>query len=131
MIMKFLHSFFRSATLVIALQAMVLGSGCNRAETAPPVVSLDQLPTLLEESFAKAESQTQTLARQTTANVRQREYSKAYIDLQTLSGRSGLTREQSRAVASALLTMNNTLQAAQSQGDVAAAQTLQQRRRDK
>lgn len=121
----------RAVLTVIAALLSIGSLGCNRSESAPAVVSLEQLPGLLEKSFAKAEPQTQALARQTTDRVRQREFSKAYFDLQSLAGRSGLTREQSRTVASALLTMNNTLQSAQSQGDVAAAQTLQHHRRTK
>jgi hypothetical protein len=116
---------------LVCLVVLTAGAGCSRSDTQPQTVSLEQLPVTLEQSFAKAGEETKAQVKATADLVRQREYVRAFQSLQSLSARSGLTREQSRTVAGALLTMNNTLQNAQSQGDAVAAATLQKHRREK
>ena len=115
------------------LCVLACGGGCHRGggSAPPPALSAEELPAALEKTFAKAKPDLKELAGQITAAVRARDYPTAYLGLQTLAGKPGLSKEQQQIMASALVTVNNLLQTAQSQGDAKAAQTLNFLRQNK
>ena len=89
---------------------------------------MEELSPALDKAFGKATAEVKALASQIAGELKLPDYPKAYFDLQALSGKSGLTKEQASIVGRGLLCLNNVLQAAQSNGDQKAAQTLQRQR---
>jgi len=110
---------------------LALTGGCGRSEAPPATIAADRLPGVLEAAFAKSDPDTKGLAQQTVEYLKQNHYPLAFNSLQALTARSGLTKVQNQTLASAMLTLNNLLQNAQSQGDTAAAKTLQAHRQSK
>lgn len=86
---------------------------------------------MLDKAFAKAKPEAKDLAAQVVAAVQAKDYSKAYLTIQTLAGKPGLTKEQLSVTSRGMLTVSELLQAAQTQGDQKAAQTLKTYRLDK
>ena len=113
------------------LFVLLAGSSCDRASKPPAPLPLDQLPAALEKAFSKSEPDTRDLVGSIAASVRSQDYPKAYLGLQTLVGKSKLSREQGDVTARGMLTVNEALQEAEAKGDAVAAQTLQNLRRDK
>ena len=109
---------------VALLFVLTLGLGCNRTTPAPTPLSAEELPAALAKAFSKTQSDTKDLASQVVAAVQTQDYSKAFLTVQTLASRPGLTKEQLSVVSRATLTVNSLLQDAQSKGDANAAQTL-------
>jgi hypothetical protein len=107
---------------------LFLSSGCKRDDAPPPAVSVEQLPAALEKVFVKNAPEALSSL---LAALREKDYSKALLGLQTISASSGLNRQQVNVVAAGLVSVNNALQEAQSQGDTNAAQTLQSYRATK
>ena len=113
------------------LFVLTLGVGCNRTSPPPTPLSAEELPAAMEKAFSKAQSETKDLASQVVAAVQAKDYSKAFLAVQTLGNLPGLTKDQQSVVSRATLTVNTLLQAAQSQGDTKAAETLKTYRTDK
>lgn len=120
-----------SAGLVFTLLLLVGGLGCRKADAPPPALTLEQLPPALEKAFARGKADASEKLKPVLGALREKDYSKAFMDLQALSVLPGLSREQADVAAAGLITLNNTLQEAQSQGDQNAAQTLQSYRATK
>jgi len=99
--------------------------GCTREAGPPPALTLDQLPVAIEKAFAKAKPEASEQLNSFLAALKDKDYPKALMALQTVSALPGLNREQAKVVAAGLVTINNALQEAQSQGDQNAAQALQ------
>jgi hypothetical protein len=110
---------------------LLAGGGCNQASKPPAPLPLEQLPAALDKAYSKAAPDTKDLAVAVSAAVQSQDYSKAYVGLQSLLGKSGLTREQADVTTRGMLSVHDALQAAQAKGDAAAAQTLEVQRRDK
>lgn len=132
--MNSIRSLFRQMNtlrFVLLLGGGLLASGCGKEVKAPTPLPLSELPSALETNFAKARPDTKQLADQIVGFVKAANHSQAFLQMQTLAGHSGLTKPQNQTVARGLLTLNNALQTAQSQGDRAAAQTLSYYRQNK
>ena len=124
--------FLRTIRLLCALLFIVAVSvGCSRSSAPLTPLAAEQIPTALQEAFAKAKPETRELVNQATAALQAQDYSKVFFALQTLSGQSGLNKKQQTAANRALLTANNLLQAAQAKGDAQAAETLNSYRANK
>jgi hypothetical protein len=122
---------FRLGGLLLSLFMMALVSGCHKTDTPPPSLTIEQLPPALQQAFANAKPGLKGPLEAVVKWLEAKDYSKAYFALQTLSGQPGLTRKQAQVCASGLLTLNDALQQAQSQGDQKAAQTLKVYRENK
>jgi hypothetical protein len=124
------HLGWKGITVAL-LFVLTLGVGCNR--TSPPLapLSAEELPAALEKAFSKAKPDAKDLANQVVASVQAQDYSKAFLAIQSLASRPGLTKDQLSVTSRATLTLNSLLQAAQTKGDPQAAQTLKTYRRDK
>ena len=117
-------------TCALALVLMLV-LGCSRASAPPTPLTAEELPAALEKAFAKAKPEVKELAAQVVASVQAKSYAKAFQSLQNLAARPGLTKDQLSVASRATLTVNELLQAAQTQGDAKAAQTLKTYRLDK
>jgi hypothetical protein len=122
---------FHFTGVLFSLLFVLAGSSCDRASKPLPPLPLDQLPASLEKAFTKAEADTKELAGSVVASVHSQDYAKAYLSLQSLLGKPDLSREQKDVTARGMITVHNALEAAQANGDAAAAQTLQTLQRDK
>jgi hypothetical protein len=105
--------------------------GCSDSTPPPAPVAADQLPGLLEKTFAKAKPELKDLAGQVISALQAQDYPKAYLVLQNLAGATGLTRDQSSLASRGLMCVHELLQSAQSKGDQNAAATLDFQRRSK
>ena len=116
-----------SATrITLALLLLLMsGLGCKKDVLPPTPLPVDQFATTFNRAFAGAKADVKHLAGQIVTAVQTQDYSTAFAQLQTLTTASSLTKDQQRVLARALLTVNELLAAAQSQGDQKAAQTLQ------
>ena len=124
----------RLCTAVLALvffPMLIAGPGCKPKATMPSPIPVDQLPTLLEKAFASAATEAKDLAGQVATSVKAQDYTKAHPQLQTLAAMPNLNKDQLDVTARGLLTLNQLLQNAQTQGDQKAAQTLQNYRANK
>jgi hypothetical protein len=113
------------------LLLLISGWGCKKEVPPPTVLPVDQFAATFKNAFAGAKAEAKDLATQIVAAVEAQEYSKAYAQLQSLTSAPGLTKDQRSVLARALLTVNDLLAAAQSQGDQKAAQTIQIYQRNK
>ena len=105
--------------------------GCKKDTPPPAPLTVEELPSAIERAFSKATPENQELANQLLAAVRARDYSKAFLTIQNLSGRPGLTKEQQNVASRASLTLNELVQSAQAKGDQKAAQTIKSYLKDK
>jgi len=107
------------------LLVLLIASGCKKPEGPPPPVSLEQLPSALEKAFAKGKPEAGEPLGALQAALRDKDYPKALMAMQAVTALAGLNKEQANVAAAGLVSINNALQEAQSQGDQNAAQTLQ------
>ena len=124
------HLNLKSVTLAVLL-GLAFGAGCNRSTPPPTPLSVQELPAALEKAFSKAKPDVNDLANQVVAAVQAQDYSKAFLTIQNLASRPGLTKDQVSVTSRATLTVNSLLQAAETKGDKQAAQTLKVYRADK
>ncbi len=117
--------------LTAVLVLVFAGTACNRPAPPPTPLTEAELPTAIEQAFAKAQPELKSLAGQVISSVQAKDYSQAFNAVQQLAANPALTKEQMRVASRAALTVNGLLQTAQTQGDAKAAQTLQNYRRDK
>ena len=124
-------SRFAPSVLLSAALLMVALCGCGKPDGPPPPLTMEQLPPALQKAFAKAKPPATEAVTALLADLNGKDYTKALADMQKVSALPGLNREQANVSAAGLVTINNALQEAQSQGDQKAAQTLQTYRANK
>ncbi|MGH7972607.1 MAG: hypothetical protein ACREIC_28170 [Limisphaerales bacterium] len=131
--MNVLPSRPRAACVVLAssLLLAVLGAACSQQTPPPQVMTAEQLETALDHAFSAAKPDLRQLESDIVSTLKAPDYSRAYLQLQKLSSQTGLNKQQDQVVASGLLTVNQLLQSAQSQGDTNATQVLQNYRATK
>jgi len=110
---------------------LLFGAGCDRSSAPPAPLAVEELPAAFEKAFSKAPPEAKEVATQIVAAVQAKDYSKAFLGLQSLTSLPALNKQQVNVAASALLTVNTLLQAAQAQGDTKAAETIQHHRATK
>jgi hypothetical protein len=110
----------------LALLLLVgLSLGCSKNIPPPVPLPVGEFATTFEKAFTGAKGEAKELATQIVAAVEAKDYSKAFMQLQTLFSAPGLTKEQQGLLTRASMTLNEVLASAQSQGDQKAAQTIQ------
>ena len=108
----------------VLLFLLLFIAGCDRSSTPPPPLTLEELPAAFQKAFTKAKADAKALSDQVVVAVQAKEYSKAYVTLQSLLREPGLSKQEESLAARAALTVNAALQSAQAQGDQQAAETL-------
>ena len=109
---------------LVLLFPWLFSVGCGRNAGPPEPLPVEQLPAALQQAFSKAKPDIKEVADKVVALVEAKDYSKAFWAMQHLSTMAGLTKDQNSVTTRGLLTLNGLLQAAQTQGDQKAAQTL-------
>jgi hypothetical protein len=117
-------------TLALLL-LLISGLGCKKDVPPPTPLPVDQFAATFNKAFAGAKTEAKDLAAQIVTAVQAQDYSKAFAQLQSLTSAPSLTKDQRSVLARALLTVNDLLAAAQSQGDQKAAQTIQTYQRNR
>jgi hypothetical protein len=123
--------FCATALTLAVLLPLICGLGCKKDIPPPAALPADQFGATFDKAFAKAKPEAKELATQVVAAVQAQDYPKAFSQLQYLAATPGLNKEQRNVVASALLTVNELLAKAQSQGDQNAARTIQTYQRNR
>ena len=103
---------------------LLIAAGCDRSASPPVPLAVEQLPSMLEKVFGKANPEVKELVNQIISSVKAQDYTKAFADFQSLAAVPGLTREQSSVVGRGTLTVNGLMQAAAAKGDENAAQAV-------
>ena len=119
--MRHLYASRVSFALLLVLLAAV---GCNKSSTPPAPLAIEQLPAALEKAFTKAKPEIKSLASQIISSVQAKDFAKAYLDLQSLSGMTGLSQEQHSIAMRGALTVNELVQSAAAKGDETAAEAV-------
>lgn len=120
------------AQFILVLSALLfVGTGCKKEIPPPTALPVEQFATEFPKAFGTAPSEIKDLANQVVAAVQAKDYSQAFALVQKLTTTPGLNKDQQNLMARALLTVNEQLAAAQSQGDQNAAQTIQTYNRSK
>ena len=126
-----MKSFFARNTILFSTFAILLSSGCSKKVEPPKPLAVEQAPTSLDEAFKNAKAEAKALAVEATAALQAKDYAKALLALQSLSGRSDLTAVQRDLASRAMLAVNKALSEQASTGDQKAQQVLQIRRMTK
>jgi len=113
------------------LLGLALGVGCNRSSPPPTPLTEQELPAALQKAFRTAKPEIKDLANAVVAAVQAQDFAKAFLTIQNLANRPGLTKEQASVTSRATLTVSGLLQTAGTKGDQKAAQTLETYRKDK
>jgi|SRR5882672_6306044 len=108
----------------LSLIVAVLAIGCDRSVPPPSALPIEQLPAAFEKAFGKAKPEIKDLAQQIVSLVQGQDYAKAFFELQSLSSKPSLTKEQVSVTARGSLTVSSLLQAAQAKGDTKAAEAV-------
>jgi hypothetical protein len=124
------HLRVSSASFALVFVLLVAG-GCNKSNSPPTPLALKELPAGFEKAFSKANPEVKSLADEIVKSVQAKDFAKAFLDIQNLSGMPELTKEQVSTVARSRLTLNELLQSAEAKGDEKAATTLENYRRTK
>lgn len=115
-----------SNAVFLSLVLLLLAApGCKQSDAPPPALTLEQLPPALEQAFAKAKPEARPPEQEVMSALQAKDYPKALLSLQALAAVPGLNRQQANVVGAGIMTLNNALQQAQSQGDAQAAQALE------
>lgn len=116
---------------LVSMLVLLGTSGCNKGDTLQMALPLEELPAAFEKAFIKAKPGLKTLANEIVASVKAKDYPKAFAQLQSLALATDLTKEQSRTMGRATITVSELLQAAEAKGDEKAAVTIDNYRRTK
>lgn len=103
---------------------LVFATGCRESSGPPAPLTVEQLPAEFDQAFARAAAEPKALAGQVVSAVRSQDYGQAFLELQRLTGQSGLSKAQTQLAARGLLTLNGLLQSAQAKGDEQAKAVL-------
>lgn len=127
--MSILHS--RGIRAMMAAVALVL-AGCDGATSrpaGPPAVS--DVPKVLGEKFRGAAEEAKTLSAGAAAAIEGRKFTDAYVLINQLAAKPGLSAEEREAANQARVSVMLKLQDAAAGGDRAAADALEHHRATK
>ncbi len=132
-----MRGFRKHAVFFVFLCASFGVTGCRKEETPPAPLAVEQAPATLEGAFKpkadepKIDPQIRSLVDDAVIALTSKNYGRALFILQSLSGRSDLTAEQREFVTRSMLSANKALEEQANNGNVAAQEALELRRRTK
>jgi hypothetical protein len=105
--------------------AVLLACGCHRGDqSALTPLPVEQIPPVIEKSFAKADEETKAAASRIAADTQSHDAPAAFTEIQNMWARPGLTLEQKIALNRAQHAVSQQLSDAAQNGDDRAAETL-------
>jgi hypothetical protein len=113
------HTFCVAITLALTAGALLL-TGCGGEETSavvPVALAVESAPTTLQEAFASASGELKEHADEAVRLLQNQDYSMALVVLQTLAARTDLTASQRGLTSQALLTANQKVAEAATNGN--------------
>jgi hypothetical protein len=109
----------------IAASAQLLCWGCGKNTSSAPVpLSVEEIPSVVAQSFANSDKETQDQANQFINDVKNHDFSAAFEQIQPLARKTNLTPDQRGVLARALVTTSQKVQDAAAGGDDRANQVL-------
>lgn len=115
----------RAGSVCAAL--LLIAAGCGKSEDADPVAAKNprEAASQLESAFAKAPEASRTAALSAAQAMRDKEYEKAVVSLQTAKATEGITLEQGMAVHGSIVNLEAELISAANSGDPKAKQAYE------
>ncbi len=110
---------------LVTLVLLWLTPACSQKTVPPRILTVPELVSGLEKTFTGAKPELRDMEADIVSALKAPDYSRAYLGLQKLAAQANLSRAQGNLLASGLLSVNELLQTAQSQGDTNATQVLQ------
>jgi len=104
--------------------------GCSKSE-APPPIDVGQIPTALQDAFKGAKEPLAGLVNDLIAAVEARDWPKASVAVQALSGAASLGEKQRETVARCLISINAQVGEAAAGGNAQAEEIQRMIRQDK
>jgi hypothetical protein len=129
--MKHLRPYLRRLLVPVGLGISLALTGCGRQGEAPKEVPLAQVPQTIESAFQKAGPEARKQSGEVLEALKGKDLPKALLGLQALSARSDTTALQREIAAHCMVTVNQEVQAAATNGDNQAAEVIQYRRSTK
>ncbi len=123
--------FSKQALVGAAAMGMLALVGCSKTAQAPPPIPIAEVPQTLENAFKNSSAEANQAANQAVAAVRGDEPATALSDLQELSERSDLSKEQRIVAAQAMAAYLQKLRETADKGDKKSEEVLQQYRATK
>ena len=123
----------------VILATTVFWQACDKPAEPPKAVAIEKAPEGLKEAFKETPKQTRSpenaavkqQVNEASAALQTQDYSRALVLLESLSGRSDLTRDQREFVTSSMMAAHKALSTAASSGNADAAKALEFRRATK
>jgi hypothetical protein len=109
--------------LCLGLTAL-LACGCNKNPAPLTPLGAEQIQPVMRQAFAKADDETKAAAGKIAEDARGNDAPSAFVEIQELLRRQGLTMEQRRDLCRAQLAVSQQLSDAAQNGDQRAAETL-------
>jgi hypothetical protein len=111
--------------IVFASLAVLCGAGCHRSEDKPlATLAVEQLDPVLQQTFATADPEIRTQAREYTKAMQDHDWAGALAKLKELRSHPELTTEQRTTLARVHQTTVQQLNASAEQGDDSAAAVI-------
>src|SRR5512141_2257727 len=88
---------------------LLIPVSCSK-HAAPEALSLDQVPSAMDNAFKKVQPDTREQVQSITTSVQNKDYAKAYLELQNLCSQPNLTAEQRQVATRSMLAVNAQLQ---------------------
>jgi hypothetical protein len=99
-------------------------AGCKPSNAAPTPLPVEQIPAAMRKAFVSAAPGTKQLVEQMLEALQATNYPAAYQGVQAVSAAAGNTREQMLVASRAMLSLNDLLKQASTQGDAVASEFI-------
>ena len=112
------------SSFLLACSCLLVAAGCGKNEP-PQGLPAEQVPAAVQSAFEEATPEVKDAAKEVVNSLQGKDQAKAFLELNTLSTRTDLTPAQREAASRSMLSLNESLRTAASQGDQRAAEALQ------
>ena len=117
--------------LIVLTLAAWVGAGCGQGTGGGQAKSEDEVRSGMSKAFGTASAEAKALADEAAAALKAQEDAKAFLQLNALTARQDLSREQRAAATESMLTVNKRLSEAAARGDKDAAKLVEEYRASK
>src|SRR5690242_10628391 len=94
-------------TIFSLLLGLIVGAGCDKGSSGPPApLAAEQIPAAFNAAFTKAKPEAKALVNEILTALQAQDFSKAYLDVQSLAAQPGLNKEQQSVTSRGMLTIN-------------------------
>jgi hypothetical protein len=119
----------KRTALAFSLSLLCL-AGCRREVPPPTALPPEQVASAMEQAFKTAQPELKKMAVEFVSAF-SNDTPRAFVIIQSLNARAGLTPEQKQVIARSMLAANERMQAAAAQGETKAVEAVQTYRSNK